>query len=63
MTHLDPSSLRVWSAGRDRNGRRRYRVERLGRVLVTGTRAAVYRYLRPRLAEPAALSVLFREVA
>ena len=63
MLYLDPAALRVRTLGRNRSGRRRYRVEMLGRAVATGTRAQVYRALRPRLAAPAALSALFREVA
>lgn len=64
MRPLNPDHLRVRLAGRSAvSGRRRYRVEMLGRVLVTGTRTQVYRFLRPRLQAPEALSELFREVA
>ena len=63
MKYLDPAALRVRSLGRNRAGRRRYRVEMLGRPVATGTRAQVYRALRPRLEAPEALASLFREVA
>ena len=63
MLCLDPSTLRVKTAGRTGQGRRRYRVERLGRALITGTRAEVYRWLRPRLENPDQMAEMFRRTA